>query len=241
MVLPEDASGKHVDYSNMLRDAGKKRIRKRWSIYIASAVVILLLLAASLVHPFRYTLPNGSTYKSGLQTIQNQLIDRYSWGEDYYGLDGSQFAFLQRVKEAVPDNELILNVPNDGSAWSYGIGGPNVNWRGFKQSRAVVPQETLRLHLADINTNKDVQEAVEDGGFHYLLRLDSGADTANRLRKSGYRYKAEDWVGFESVTDETPGFEVVLSDGDMRLYKIVDEPSDFADNSETEVTADEVE
>lgn len=53
------------------------------------------------------------------------------------------------------------------------------------------------------------------------MRLDSGADHASGLRTKGYRYKPEDWAGIESVTDETPGFEVVLADGDMRLYKIV--------------------
>lgn len=218
----EDVSGKHTDYAAIMRLTSEKRIKKRWSTYVVSALVVLLVLVASLIHPFRYTLPNGATYKSGLQQIQNQLIDRYSWEEGYYGLNGDQFAFLQEVKEAVPDGELVLNVPNDGSAWGYGTTGLNVNWRGFKQTRAIIPDETIRLHLSDIATNSEVQQAVQDGGFTYLLRLDDGADNSNGLRTKGYRYRSEDWAGMENVTDETPGFEVVLADGDMRLYKIAD-------------------
>ena len=33
-----------------------------------------------------------------------------------------------------------------------------------------------------------------------------------------------DWKGITSITDTTPGFKVVLSEGDMRLYEI--EPID---------------
>lgn len=219
--IAEDRPGRHADYSDLVRHAGKKRVKKRWSTYIASAVLVILVLVATLIHPFKYMLPNGVTYKSGLQKIQNQLIERYSWEDGGYGLDGEQYTFLQEVSETVPQDELILNVPNDGSGWGYGIEGLNVNWRGFKQNRAIVPDDTLRLYLADIATRPDVQQAVEDGGFEYLLRLDSGADHTSGLRTKGYRYKPEDWAGIESVTDETPGFEVVLADGDMRLYKIV--------------------
>ena len=33
-------------------------------------------------------------------------------------------------------------------------------------------------------------------------------------------YEISDWEGIDSVTDETPGFTPILSEGDMRLYKI---------------------
>ena len=37
----------------------------------------------------------------------------------------------------------------------------------------------------------------------------------------GIRFDAADWQGIFSIADDTPGFEVVLSEGDMRLYRIV--------------------
>ena len=38
-----------------------------------------------------------------------------------------------------------------------------------------------------------------------------------------YPPNVEEWAGIDGVRDDTPGFEVVLSEGDMRLYKIVDD------------------
>ena len=32
--------------------------------------------------------------------------------------------------------------------------------------------------------------------------------------------KGEQWRGIDSIRDDTPGFEVVLAEGDMRLCKI---------------------
>lgn len=219
----DETVGRHVDATEILRGAAKERIKKRWSAYVLSAIVVVLVLVVSLIHPFQYMLPNGHTYKSGLQRIQNQLIERYSWTDDKYGLNGAQFAFLQQVSAVVPEDELILNTPNDGTGWAYGVEGLNVNWRGFKKDRAVIPSELLRLHLADMATREDVLRSVKDEGFSYLLRLDEGVEASSKLRSKNYRYHSEDWEGIESVTDNTPGFEVVLADGDMRLYKIEDQ------------------
>lgn len=33
------------------------------------------------------------------------------------------------------------------------------------------------------------------------------------------------WEGLANLTDDTPGFETILADGDMRLYKITAEES----------------
>ena len=33
-------------------------------------------------------------------------------------------------------------------------------------------------------------------------------------------YDEAQWRGIDGINDDTPGFEVVLAEGDMRLYKI---------------------
>ena len=35
-------------------------------------------------------------------------------------------------------------------------------------------------------------------------------------------FREQDWLGLSSISDETPGFKTVLSQGDMRLYEITD-------------------
>lgn len=32
--------------------------------------------------------------------------------------------------------------------------------------------------------------------------------------------EGEQWRGIDSIRDDTPGFEVILAEGDIRLYKI---------------------
>lgn len=39
--------------------------------------------------------------------------------------------------------------------------------------------------------------------------------------KSWPDYLPENWTGVTNIDENTPGFELVLSEGDMRLYKIV--------------------
>ena len=79
----------------------------------------------------------------------------------------------------------------------------------------------IREHLNELASNGDVQEAVRECGDEYVLLLDQGNTEAQPRRDSKYREKQ--WVGLESIADETPGFSVVLADDDMRLYKIDDE------------------
>ena len=48
-------------------------------------------------------------------------------------------------------------------------------------------------------------------------RVAGGDDTFYNI----ITYHPDEWAGIDSVNDETPGFEIVLSQGDMRLYRIV--------------------
>ena len=64
-----------------------------------------------------------------------------------------------------------------------------------------------------------VAKAVEAIGAEYLVKLDlDGRTDGNHFL---FSYEEEDWFGIDRVDDDTAGFEVVLSRGDMRLYRIV--------------------
>lgn len=221
LAFADEGSGRHVDLSRIQLTQAKKRIRTRWLTYILSAVVVIGLVGFSLVHPFYYTLPNGKSYYSGLEKVQRYLDNSYSWSKKMYGMSGDQRDFVHRVMEVVPEDELILNVPYDGTGWTYGTEGLNVNTRYYRTSADIRPYKELRLHLDEIATNADVQKAVIDGDFHYVIRLNTGSDDPNRSNMYGARYNPDDWIGIEGITDETPGFEVVLADGNMRLYRIL--------------------
>ena len=76
----------------------------------------------------------------------------------------------------------------------------------------------LRTKLCDYTASDEVREAVEKTGARYVMLLDEKSYDDRTVVK--LRYKEEDWVGIESITQDTPGFTLVLSEGDMRLYRI---------------------
>ena len=76
----------------------------------------------------------------------------------------------------------------------------------------------LRTQLCDYAVSDEVRDAVEKTGARYVMLLDDKSYDDRTVVK--LRYEEEDWLGIESITQDTPGFTLVLSEGDMRLYQI---------------------
>jgi len=76
---------------------------------------------------------------------------------------------------------------------------------------------TIRCRLAAEASNPSVRDAVLTTGAEYLLVLDRDVE---HMKELFFLYDPAAWEGIEGVVDETPGFEMVLSEGDMRLYRI---------------------
>ena len=64
----------------------------------------------------------------------------------------------------------------------------------------------------------DAKIALESLGVSYYLKLDEEDDPDSTFYDAFF--KKSEWDGMLAVDDSTPGFEVVLSRGDMRLYRI---------------------
>ena len=77
----------------------------------------------------------------------------------------------------------------------------------------------IRTGLANYASDKAVQQAVADIGATYVLQLDQGVALEDGVWLPQYS-NPEPWSGIDAITDDTPGFKLVLSDGDMRLYEI---------------------
>ena len=75
--------------------------------------------------------------------------------------------------------------------------------------------------VADFEGPSDVKAAVDYTGAKYLIKLDNGATFKKGTWLTRYTEKKHKaWSGVDAVNDKTPGFTVVLSKGDMRLYEI---------------------
>ncbi len=74
----------------------------------------------------------------------------------------------------------------------------------------------LRKRLNYIASDEEVRNTAKELDVHYVLQLENPASSG----VIGDNYKMGTFRGVSEITDDTPGFEVVLSEGNMRLYKI---------------------
>ena len=183
---------------------------------ISVAALLALMLAVQLF-PL-HTKVGDSDIRAGLMAVHKQVKQRYSW-EKYF--TGEEDAFVKKCMEAIPEGAVVANFPNDGSCYAYGIEGLNTFFRRSSPDAYVGSKETgrlIRTALSSVSTSQTVRNAVRESGVQYVLLLDCGSGEGRTVSK--LRYEDADWEGIETINDETPGFTPVLSEGDMRLYRI---------------------
>lgn len=182
------------------------------------AACMTVLLFWSLFFPLVLPIDGNHKYKPGLIVIRDTLERNYSW---FFVQTEEEADFIDRVEEIVPPDAVIANVPNDGSAWSYGTEGLNTLFRrakGWGGTDTAEESEIIRTRLCDIDHDEEVRRVADDLGVKYVLLLDDRSGDDRTL--SYLRYSPDEWKGIESITPDTPGFKLLLSEGDMRLYEI---------------------
>ena len=78
----------------------------------------------------------------------------------------------------------------------------------------------VQRSLDDIASNSSVRRAVDNLGIKYVLMLDQGHEPFHAMWGD---YSDSNWKGVLDIDEDTPGFELMLSDGDMKLYRILSE------------------
>ena len=162
-----------------------------------------------------------------LQTPFNSIYQQLS--TTIYGQDGDrvygaeEVAFVDKVVETIPEGALVINSPHDGSMFAYGVNNLNVYYKASSLKHQKEESNIIRKELDEYATNPEVQQAVNYTGAEYVLKLDQGVSYEDLIKlPQYYENKRTKWSGIDSVNDSTPGFSVVLSEGDMRLYRIDD-------------------
>ena len=157
----------------------------------------------------------------GIQTPMFNVrrdIERYRNEEYEPILSSAEISFAEKVKEVVEPDALIVNVPDDGSGALYGLMHLNVYYkRNFSVHNECLDSKQLRKYLNSYTDDANTKEAVEGTGAAYVLLLDSD-DTSGLF----HTYKRSRFKGLTSISEMTPGFELVLSEGDCRLYRITE-------------------
>lgn len=199
------------------RLVAEESCRKMWT-YGATGALVALLVASQII-PFTVDLGNKRIFSLGLINTQAEVADLHSWDSI---LTDEERAFVQQVQATIPAHALVINAPHDGSAWAYGTDGINVLFRRPANNGSnplESAQNTLiRTKLADVATDSDVATLLRELDAHYVMLLD--APDSSHPTKTDRRYVDENWIGIESIDEDTPGFTLLLSEGDMRLYEI---------------------
>ena len=165
----------------------------------------------------------GSTFPGipapGFRSVLSGLHTGASVASVY---DDAEQAFVRQVKHMVPSEALIINVPDDGSAFAFGADDLRTYFRytrDYDVPRETMESRIIRDNLCEIAAREDVRKAVSAIDGQYVLQLDQGEPYVVSPHLFTYG-EGEQWRGIDSIRDDTPGFEVVLAEGDMRLYKI---------------------
>ena len=191
----------------------------------AKTAVALILLATATCYLY---FPNYSQNiwnedkrtKTPIGIMKQRISNEYDTErEQVYSTEEREF--VQKAASLIPEGALVLNQPHDGSVFAYGLDGLNTYFRSAGTFDYSDTAETIRQGADKIATDKDVQDAVKSTGAEYLILLDQGvAYEDGKWLSTYYDSYVPYWDGLNKVTDETPGYELILADGDMRLYKI---------------------
>ena len=153
-------------------------------------------------------------------TVAIEIDANFNWIGWRY-LKEDEVTFLLRASELVPEGEVLLNQPFDGSVFAESAYGIPVRYNMF--GPAGEADVLIRARLCDVATDAEVQRALSELGIHYLIMLDQSDKPipTNRLVSIyDLGYNPDEWVGINRIRDDTPGFTLLLSEGDMRLYRI---------------------
>ncbi len=185
---------------------------------VSGVVCAALLLAA--VFP-GVSAPGSATGQSAFRVVANVLQNNLNVESVY---DAAEKGFVQKVRQTVDSGDLVINVPDDGSAFAYVADGLRTYYRYTREydvAKETAESRVIRAGLCNIASDENVLTAVRAIGAKYVLQLDQGEPEVSSPHLFTYEM-GEKWRGIDAIRDDTPGFEVVLSEGDMRLYKIAD-------------------
>lgn len=199
---------------------------RRLAVVKAATLILILGIHATVTFPQTDTWKltgafdhnERSEYKIALSAPVNNLKVVCAGVHDDRFINRAKINFLQRA-HAIVGNDVVLNNPYDGSVLAYGYMGMNTLWRYPKtlQEYERPGFAQLRLEAYAAADRYKVQDIIRRTHAAYLLSLGEHVRTDTSLAGD---YIPQTFSGITRVTAETPGFTLVLEDGDMKLFRI---------------------
>lgn len=162
---------------------------------VGAAAVVLLLLAST-------------TQGKSIDAAQASGAVNYILSEDSPLLSTDEAELLERVPDQVPEDAMVVGSPWTGAALVYALAGrqtlmPHTFYTLTDDGRTIVES------LDDVTEDLSVCTAVQDLNAFYVL--DFGP---REVHGGEHLYPGLDDVG------DSPGFELVDSEGDAKLFRV---------------------
>lgn len=185
-----------------------------------------LAFLACVFTPYHYVPGKGiepAAYGPG--GVGNGLAWEYST-EDDRRYTAAESAFVQKVAE-ITGADKVLNNPYDGSCYAWGIDGVSVVYPDRRRLYDYgLGDSSVVSNLSDYATNESIRSAVRELGARYVLQLDPGKCMQDYLGDKDFEAKTKEhpyvWGGIDAIDETTPGFKLILREGNMSLYEIED-------------------
>lgn len=193
-------------------------VRRETAIYTGSCALAVMV---ALYFPSFY-ISEFDIHETPFGKMSNLMAERNSLGEEAV-YSQEEVAFVDKVIATIPQNSKVANIPFDGTFLAYGVNGINTAYRaletaGYWDGVSDPQGELIRKNLCNYTSDPETYNAVKDSGIQYVILLDK--DDKNWERMYPCAKEPAFWEGISNIEDNTPGFEVVLSEGDMRLYQL---------------------
>lgn len=184
------------------------------------ATPLLVCLYLVLVFFPNYHIPGYANIATGFGHLRASIANGYASGPGM--IDPEEEEFLEQVAEIVPEGAVVANNPYDGSIFVYGAYDIHVVYRGISDYSLDGDNENsqaVRYGLADYLSDDSVADAVDAIGIEYVLLLKPDTEPVKAF-SAGVGDGLDEWPGLYDIDEDTPGFTLILEEGDMRLYKL---------------------
>ena len=194
--------------------------RKAECFNLFGTKLLLIGVFGTLIFFPSYRIPGYCVVSTGFGNLCDAIRSGYAAGPGM--IDPEEAAFLADVADVVPDGAVVANNPYDGSIFVYGAYDIHVLYRnidGYGSDLERPHSIAIREGLDDYIDDGEVRAAVEETGVEYVLLLKVDDDPQNPFSRN-IGDGLDEWSGLYKIDDGTPGFTLILEDGEMRLYKL---------------------
>ena len=124
-----------------------------------------------------FQLADGSWFDTPFGSIKSNVERTYSMN-NLEGIDAEEWDFIGKCIPIVKD-DVVINLPFDGSGMLYGSAGMNVVYRNIKANPSNQSDKPIRMGLCNFASDKRVSDCVRNLNAKYVLILDSNSPSGS--------------------------------------------------------------